>query len=46
MDPVYRLNKGTGISAALAAIAHWGAKESSGAINALWGWVGRQCSHP
>lgn len=41
MDQVYRLHKWTGISAALAAIAHWGAKESSGAIKALWGRIGK-----
>ena len=41
MDQVYRLHKWTGIAAALTAIAHWGAKESSGWIKALWGRVGR-----
>jgi len=41
MDQVYRLHKWTGIAAALTAIAHWGAKESSGWIKALWGRAGR-----
>ena len=35
MDQVYRLHKWTGIGAALTAIVHWGAKESSGWIKAL-----------
>ena len=41
MDQVYRLHKWTGIAAALAAIAHWGAKESSGWIKTLWGRAGK-----
>jgi len=41
MDRVYRLHKWAGIGAALTAIAHWGAKESSGWIKALWGRAGR-----
>lgn len=41
MDQVYRLHKWAGISAALSAIVHWGAKESSGWIKALWGRAGR-----
>lgn len=41
MDQVYRLHKWAGIGAALAAIAHWGAKESSDWIKALWGRAGR-----
>ena len=41
MDQVYRLHKWAGIGAALTAIAHWGAKESSGGIKALWGRAGR-----
>ena len=41
MDQVYRLHKWAGIGAALAAIAHWGAKESSGLIKALWGRDGK-----
>ena len=35
MDQVYRLHKWAGIAAAVAAVLHWGAKESSGLINAL-----------
>ena len=41
MDHVYRLHKWVGIAAALTAIAHWGAKESSGWIKALWGRAGK-----
>ncbi len=41
MDQVYRLHKWAGIGAVLAAIAHWGAKESSGWIKALWGRAGK-----
>ncbi|WP_461466268.1 ferredoxin reductase family protein [Melaminivora sp.] len=41
MDQVYRLHKWAGIGAALAAIAHWGAKESSGWIRQLWGRAGK-----
>lgn len=41
MDQVYRLHKWAGIGAALAGIAHWGAKESSGWIQALWGRAGK-----
>lgn len=41
MDRVYRLHKWAGISAAVAAVLHWGAKESSGWIKTLWGTAGR-----
>ena len=41
MDQVYRLHKWAGIGAAITAILHWGAKESSGWIRALWGRAGR-----
>lgn len=41
MDQVYRLHKWTGIAAAVTAIAHWGAKESSGLIKDIWGRAGR-----
>ncbi len=41
MDQVYRLHKWAGIAAALTAITHWGAKESSGWIKTLWGRVGK-----
>src|SRR5690606_36422857 len=41
MDQVYRLHKWTGIAAALSAIAHWGAKESSGLIKDVWGRAGK-----
>lgn len=41
MDQVYRLHKWVGIGAAVTAVAHWGAKESSGWIKALWGRAGR-----
>ena len=41
MDQVYRLHKWTGMAAALSAMVHWGAKESSGLIKSLWGRVGR-----
>ncbi|WP_313311405.1 ferric reductase-like transmembrane domain-containing protein [Pulveribacter sp.] len=41
MDQVYRLHKWAGVGAALTAVAHWGAKESSGWISALWGRAGR-----
>lgn len=44
MDQVYRLHKWAGIAAALTAIAHWGAKESSGWIKALWGRAGAPCT--
>ncbi len=41
MDQVYRLHKWAGVGAALAALAHWGAKESSGWMKQLWGRAGR-----
>jgi len=41
LDQVYRLHKWAGIGAAVTAIAHWGAKESSGWIKALWGRAGK-----
>lgn len=41
MDQVYRLHKWAGIGAALAAIAHWGAKEGGGWIKDLWGRAGK-----
>ncbi len=41
MDQVYRLHKWAGIGAALTAILHWGAKESSGWIKTLWGTAAR-----
>lgn len=41
MDQIYRLHKWAGIGAAVAAIAHWGAKESGGWIQALWGRAGK-----
>ena len=41
MDQVYRLHKWAGICAALTAIVHWGAKESSGWIKAFWGRAGK-----
>ena len=41
MDQVYRLHKWTGMAAALSAMVHWGAKESSGLIKSLWGRAGR-----
>lgn len=41
MDQVYRLHKWLGITAAVAAVLHWAAKESSGWIKALWGSAGR-----
>lgn len=41
MDQVYRLHKWTGIAAALTAITHWGAKESSGWIKDIWGRAGK-----
>ncbi len=41
MDQVYRLHKWAGIGATLAASVHWGAKESSGWIKALWGRAGK-----
>ncbi len=41
MDQVYRLHKWTGIAAALTAIGHWGAKESSGLIKDIWGRTGK-----
>ena len=40
MDQVYRLHKWAGIGAAVAALAHWGAKEAGGGIKALWGRAG------
>ena len=41
MDQVYRLHKWAGIGAGVTALAHWGAKESSGWIKALWGRAGK-----
>ena len=41
MDQVYRLHKWAGMAAALTALVHWGAKESSGWIKALWGRAGK-----
>ena len=41
MDQIYRLHKWTGIGAALTAILHWGADESSDWIKSLWGRAGR-----
>ena len=41
MDQVYRLHKWAGISAALAALLHWAADESSDWIKGLWGRAGR-----
>ncbi|MBY0410641.1 MAG: ferredoxin reductase family protein [Burkholderiaceae bacterium] len=41
MDQVYRLHKWAGIAGALTAVVHWGAKESSGWIKALWGGAGK-----
>lgn len=41
MDQVYRLHKWAGITAALFALLHWGAKESSGLIKDIWGLAGR-----
>ena len=41
MDQVYRLHKWAGIGAAVAAVMHWGAKESSGWIKDLVGTAGR-----
>ncbi len=41
MDQVYRLHKWAGVGAALAALAHWGVKESSGWMTALWGRAGK-----
>lgn len=41
MDQVYRLHKWAGIGAAATAILHWGAKEGSGLIKALWGRAGK-----
>lgn len=41
MDQVYRLHKWAGIGAALTAVLHWGAKESSGWIKTLWGTAAR-----
>ena len=41
MDQVYRLHKWAGISAALTAVLHWGADESSDWIKGLWGRAGR-----
>jgi len=41
MDQVYRLHKWAGVGAAVTAILHWGAKESSGWLKTLWGTAGR-----
>lgn len=41
MDQVYRLHKWAGIAAAVAAVLHWGAKESSGLIKGMVGTAGR-----
>lgn len=41
MDQVYRLHKWAGIGAAATAVLHWGAKESSGMLKALWGRAGK-----
>lgn len=41
MDRVYRLHKWAGIGAGLTAVVHWGAKEGSGWIKALWGRAGK-----
>lgn len=41
MDQVYRLHKWAGVGAAITAVLHWGAKESSGWIKSLWGTAGR-----
>lgn len=41
MDQVYRLHKWLGISATVAAVLHWGAKEAGGWIKAGWGTAGR-----
>ena len=41
MDQVYRLHKWAGIGAGLTALLHWGIKEGSGWIKALWGRAGR-----
>lgn len=41
MDQVYRLHKWAGIAAAVTAVAHWGAKESSGLIKDIWGRAGK-----
>lgn len=37
MDQVYRLHKWAGITVALTALAHWGAKEAGGWIKEVWG---------
>ena len=37
MDQVYRLHKWAGITLAITAIAHWGAKEAGGWIKEFWG---------
>ncbi|AVP56366.1 ferredoxin reductase family protein [Pulveribacter suum] len=41
MDQVYRLHKWAGVGAALAAVAHWAAKESSGWMTVLWSRAGK-----
>ena len=41
MDQVYRLHKWAGIGAALFALLHWGADQSSDWIKFLWGREGR-----
>ncbi len=41
MDQVYRLHKWAGIAAGVAAVLHWGAKESSGLIKDMVGTAGR-----
>ena len=41
MDQVYRLHKWAGIAAAVAAVLHWAADESSDFIKDIWGKAGR-----
>ncbi|MBV7418161.1 ferric reductase-like transmembrane domain-containing protein [Comamonas sp. CMM03] len=41
MDQVYRLHKWLGTTAAVAAVMHWIAKESSAWIKTVWGTAGR-----
>ncbi len=41
MDQVYRLHKWVGIAAAVAAVLHWTADESSDFIKDIWGKAGR-----
>ncbi len=41
MDQVYRLHKWAGVGAALAAMAHWATKESSGWMTVLWSRAGK-----